>query len=149
MWINISSGQSCNLPLSNVEYKLMKEVFHYFAERTSATCRQVLDAESYLHLLAKHKIQKYFTRAVISLLLYNPDVYGQFVRDIGGIPNGDNTRSRDPLQRSRAWLTRMRSAITVAKKLNCVLLARWQSIALKFVSENIGKFTSTVAKKSQ
>ena len=88
IWITISSGQSCNLPLSNAEYKLMKEVFLHFAERTDATCRQVLDAESHLHLLTKHGIQKYFTRAVISLLLYNPDIYGQFMRDVGNMPKG-------------------------------------------------------------
>ena len=78
IWVKMSSGQTCNLKVSDAEYELLKDTFYYFAERTNATCYKI-NAKSRLHLLTKHGVQKYFTRAVVSLLLYDPDVYWQFI----------------------------------------------------------------------
>jgi 2-polyprenyl-3-methyl-5-hydroxy-6-metoxy-1,4-benzoquinol methylase len=95
IWMNISSGQSFNIHVSDAQYKLMKEVFHYFAERTAGTCSTVLDPKGLLCLLTKHGIQRYFTRAVIYLLLYSPDSYRHFMvslsegsRQVGDQPTG-------------------------------------------------------------
>jgi hypothetical protein len=81
IWVRMTSKQSHNLKTSDSEYKLLKEVFFYFAGRTNVTCNK-FDAKSRLRLLTKHGIQKYFTRAIVSFLLYDPDIYREFVLGI-------------------------------------------------------------------
>ena len=61
------------------EYHLLKSTFEYFASRTYGTCERTSDSSSCINLLSEHRIQKYFTRAVISLLLCDPDHYSKIV----------------------------------------------------------------------
>ena len=77
-WKKMANTQDLILTLKlNDEYSLMKTVFLYFANRTNGTCI-TFDSNSRISCLAKEGIQKHFTRAVISLLLWYPDYCKDF-----------------------------------------------------------------------
>ena len=56
------------ITVDDAEYELLKKVFHYFAQRTITT------AHRHVPLLTKHKIDRYFTRAVVYPLYPDQDV---------------------------------------------------------------------------
>lgn len=80
-WINISPEQVYSVAVDNQEYEVLKEVFYYFAARTNGTLSTMSNLGSRLKLLIHVGIQQYFTRAVISLLLCNPDHFIQMIMD--------------------------------------------------------------------
>ena len=55
------------------EYMLLQEVFHYFSKRTSCQMRPISSQTYPYQLLVKHRIEKYFKRAVIYPLYPDPD----------------------------------------------------------------------------
>ena len=60
--------------VSEEEYELLKKVLHHFARRTITTSRKPYGC---MPLLIKHKIDRYFTRAVVYPLYPDPDIFAE------------------------------------------------------------------------
>ena len=73
-WVRITRNQAWNIKIDDEELELLKSVFGYFACRTHGTCK-TSRSSSRFNVLSEQRIQQYFTRAVVSLLLCDPDHY--------------------------------------------------------------------------
>ena len=67
-WLTMVQDKLGTIIVDDAEYELLKKVFHYFAQRTFTT------AHRHVPLLTKHKIDAYFTRAVVYPLYPDQDV---------------------------------------------------------------------------
>ena len=77
-WTYISPSDMldmCNIKVDDDEYGYLKQVFNYFACRTRGNCGSTTNPSSNVNLLIEGQINRYFTRAVISLLLCDPEHY--------------------------------------------------------------------------
>ena len=88
IWDVIPPQEIYNVKLNETEHTLFKQVFRYFAARTCGSCSSVNDSKSLYKWLIERNIQEYFTRAVVSYLLYDLDNFNtmdqkpSFIKDI-------------------------------------------------------------------
>ena len=71
-WQEMTPDKIRNIIVNEEEYDLLKKVFHHFARRTVTTSRKPYGC---MPLLIKHKIDRYFTRAVVYPLYTDPDAF--------------------------------------------------------------------------
>jgi hypothetical protein len=70
--------QTCrSISVKNTEITLLKRVLQYFSKRTNGSLQSAREQNSRFEMLHSHKIDKYFTRAVVYLLYRDPDRRGR------------------------------------------------------------------------
>ncbi len=82
LWIQIMNELNqlvSSIDVNDSMFEQLKKVLYYFASRTNGNCTFLSDDKSRLNVLRKNGIQAYFERAVISLLLCDPDHYTQMI----------------------------------------------------------------------
>jgi hypothetical protein len=90
-----------SISVDNCETKLLKRVFQYFSKRTNGSLQSVREQNSRFEILRAHKIDNYFTRAVVYLLYRDPDRRGREMVSTASVygrlfPTEEATLPRNP-----------------------------------------------------
>ena len=110
VWWKMTPDELLTITVNEEEYELLKKVFHHFARRTITTTTKPY---GHMPLIIKHKIDHYFTRAVVYPLYTDPDVLAKgrnsctsqsatlpdvSVPQVPCIPTASVTRSQEKLE---------------------------------------------------
>ena len=81
-WQQITSSGTRMITVDEAELELLKKTLTYFANRTFG--KSLSRATGHLQLLERHKITRYFSRAVVYPLFADPDLCTQVMSQLGG-----------------------------------------------------------------
>ena len=73
-WQELIPDKVRSIIVNEEEYELLKKVFYHFARRTITTSKKPFGC---MPLLIKHKINRFFTRAVVYPLYTDPDAFAE------------------------------------------------------------------------